>query len=270
MYRLLSTIIIAIAACHSAGAVVPERRDSLYVVPALPDTSVAAALRPEMTAPLPAPPLQRLDSRYIEDMHMRAVAPLFRPHSFTPVAPGTARTDGSEFYGLSAAGSSVSLPGLAAIATGALSAHATFGQLTITADAHAQKFGYFGGLQTIYGFGGSISYRFSPRWSLTAFGNYYTAATPVNPAIGGMMGMTTVGGYLSYEINDRWGVSVGAQSTRSIFDGRWHHQPIVTPYYKINDKVSVGANVGGIVSGLLQNYINARNARRSGPPPPRR
>ena len=231
-------------------------------------------MRPENPTFTPPPPIQRLDSRYIEEMKERSSAPLFSPAAIMPVTPGLAMIVSLPNLNVTANGSATSLPGMAGIESGRLSASTLIGPLSLTAWAGAEKYGYFRGLQTIYGFGGSISYQISPRLSLTAFGSYYTSPSSGNrpdirllPGLAGMMSMTTVGGYASYDLSEHWGVSVGAEATRSVFDGRWHAQPIVTPYYKINDKVAIGANVGGIAYGLLQNYLDARHARHHQAPP---
>lgn len=231
-------------------------------------------MRPEMPAFTPPPPIQRLDSRYLEEMKERSSAALFSPAAIMPVTPGVATIVSLPNLNVTAGGSAKSLPGLAGIESGKLSASALFGPLTLTAWAGAEKYGYFRGLQTIYGFGGAVSYQISPRLSLTAYGSYYTSPSSHNgpdirlqPGLAGMMSMTTIGGYASYDLSEHWGVSVGAEATRSVFDRRWHAQPIVTPYYKINENVSIGANVGGIAYGLLQNYLDARRARHHQAPP---
>ena len=255
----------------------PETPDSLRVNPLKPDSLSAPLLtpeRPESPGISTLPTLHQLDSRFVEEMKERAVAPLFSTKGFYVPVPGHASIASLPGLEIAASGGSESLPGLAGIERGRLSVTAGVGPLTLSAWGGAEKYGYFGGLQTIYGFGGSLTYRISPRMSLTAYGSYFTAPRGMNPAIGGMMSMTTLGGYVSYDLSERWGVSVGAETTRSIFDGRWHAQPIVMPYYKVNENVSIGANIGGIAYGLLQNYIDSRNARRhrmpAALPPPRR
>ncbi len=266
--------LIALTVCPKVCGVTPETPDSLKTVTVLPDTSAAITPQPVTPAFTPPPPIQRLDSRYLEEMKERATAYLFAPLAVTPLNPGVATIVSLPNLNVAASGSTTSLPGMAGIERGNLSASALLGPLTLTAWGGAEKYGYFRGLQTIYGFGGSVSYRISPRLSLTAFGSYYTSPSSHNrpdirlqPGIAGMMSMTTIGGYASYDLSEHWGVSVGAEATRSVFDRKWHAQPIVTPYYKINENVAIGANVGGIAYGLLQNYLDARRARHHQTPP---
>lgn len=151
-------------------------------------------------------------------------------------------------------GSAASLPGLMGIESGSAGFTQRIGRLTIDAFASASHNGYFRGLQTVYGFGGSIGYRISDKLSLTLFGAYYTGADPLTPAMAGYMNSSAFGGYASFDFNDHWGVSVGAQTTRSTITNRWEAAPIVKPYYKFNRNVAVGVDVGGILYQIIQSY----------------
>lgn len=180
-------------------------------------------------------------------------------------------------------GGVMEFPGLMGVESGRLNLQQTFGPVTITAWAGATKYGYFRGLQTSYGFGGSIDYRISDRWSVTLFGLYHTPLHPLTPAMAEGMNPNRFGGYASYNFNDHWGISVGAQATQSMVANRWEAQPIVMPYYRVNEKVNIGVDVGGIIYNVAKDYIEGRNnggpvgspviaPPRSGPPPvgPRR
>lgn len=166
---------------------------------------------------------------------------------------------------LGVSGSSTSLPGMMGIESGSLSFTQQLGNLTVTAYGTASKFGYFRGLQTVYGFGGSVSYRINPRWSITAFGSYSTPLHPLTMGMAGYMSAPNFGGYVSYEFNDHWGVNVGAQATRSLVTNRWEAQPIVEPYYKINGKAAIGIDVGGIIYNAIRSYNENRQGYRANP-----
>ncbi len=84
---------------------------------------------------------------------------------------------------------------------------------------------------------------------------------PLTPGMAGFANAPVIGGYASYNINDHWGISVGAKTTRSLVTNRWEAQPIVMPYYRVNDKVSIGADVGGIIYGLIRSYMDSRDDR---------
>lgn len=171
--------------------------------------------------------------------------------------------------GLYASGLAADFPGLMGIENGRINISHTIGNLSMTAWGEATKYGYFRELQTSYGFGASITYRFSDRWSLTAFGSYSTPLHPLTPAMAGLMSSTHIGGYASYNINDRWGVSVGAQATHALVTNRWEAQPIVMPYYRINKDVSIGVDVGGIIYNIAKDYLDNRNAGNGSGVPPR-
>lgn len=167
---------------------------------------------------------------------------------------------------IAASGSRTSMPGLMGIESGRISANQSFGNLTLTAWVGADKYGWFRELETSYGVGGSATYTFSPRWSATIFGEFYTPTRqPLTPAIAEIMNTSRFGGYASYNFNDHWGISIGAQAIRSCVNNHWEARPIVTPYYRINKSVSIGIDVGGILYNVAKDYIDSKN-RNSYPP----
>lgn len=166
---------------------------------------------------------------------------------------------------ISASGQTVSLTGMGAIERGRLSLIQRVGPVTLTAYGSASHYGYFRGMQTAFGFGGSIDWRISPRWSLTLFGSYSTPLHPLTPGMAGYMDAPNFGGYASYDINEHWGISVGAQATRSLVTNRWEAQPIVMPYYKINDKAAIQVDVGGILYNAIKDYSESRTGHRANP-----
>lgn len=173
---------------------------------------------------------------------------------------------------LSAASSAISLPGMMGMESGRLNLNQRFGNLSLTFWGGADHYGYFHGMQTSWAFGGQLDYRINDRWSLTLFGEYYSPLHPLTPGMAGYMNVPRFGGYASYEINDRWGVSVGAQAQRSLVTNRWEAQPIVMPYYKINDDVKIGVDVGGILYNMARDWIEGSNGGPIGSPviaPPR-
>lgn len=193
-------------------------------------------------------------------------------------------TDGRIFLwrngGIFGSGRQESMPGLMAIESGSLILVQQLGRFTFTAHGDATKYAYFGGLQTSFGFGGSLSYQFSDRVSMTIFGSYYT---PINggmtPAMLGYTSIPNFGGYVDYNFSGRWGVKVGAQAYRSSMTNRIEAQPIVMPYYKLSKHAEIGLDVGGILYNVIKNNRN-RSGRMNptiapplpGPPPvaPRR
>lgn len=162
-------------------------------------------------------------------------------------------------------GASASMPGLMGIESGRLTFNQDFGRFSFSAWGNVDKFGYFRGLQTSWGFGGQLSYRFNERLSMTVFGSYSSPLNPHTVAMAPYISAPNFGGYVTYDINDHWGVHVGAQATRSLVTNRWEAQPIVMPYYKINGQAAIGVDVGGILYNVLKDYSSRKNSQYGNP-----
>lgn len=176
----------------------------------------------------------------------------------------------------------ISMPGMMTIESGYLNLSQGFGPVTLSLWGGATKYVYFNGMQTSWGVGGTLDYCINDHWSLTLFGEYFTPVNALTPGMAGYISIPRFGGYASYNINDRWGISVGAQTQRSVFSNSWEMQPIVMPYYRINKDVKLGIDVGGIMYHMIRDWSNGRRGGvigsptiappRQGPPPvaPRR
>lgn len=145
-------------------------------------------------------------------------------------------------------------PGLMQINSGSIGINQSFGRLTLSAGAEANKYGFFNGLITQYGLTGNVAYRFSPRLSFTAFGTYYFGNPRMflPPSIAGYYGRTSFGGYFDYRINDYWGVEAGARTVKRLGTNRYESEPIVNPYYKINKKVKIELPIAEILYHILK------------------
>jgi len=160
-----------------------------------------------------------------------------------------------------AAGGSVAYPGLMRVDNGSTGIYQTFGNLHFYAGATVNKYGWFRGLQTQYGLNGSLSYRFSPKLSLTLYGTYYFGqpprmanGMPMPPSMLGYYGYSKFGGYVDYTANDSFGVQVGAQAVKRTGNNRYEPEPIVTPYIKAGrkKKIGIGLPVGQILYHMLR------------------
>lgn len=160
-----------------------------------------------------------------------------------------------------AAGSTTVLPGLAGIESGRIGLVQHFGRFTLDAYGEASKHGYFNGLASVWGFGASLSFRISEKVSVSMFGAYQTTSRLYGPpALVPYMAVPNFGGYFDFSLGSRWGVQVGVQSYRSLASGRWETQPIVKPYYRLNEKTDIGIDVGGI----LYNLVRWNRGKRTG------
>lgn len=166
-------------------------------------------------------------------------------------------------------------PGLLGTGQGRIGIQHEFGDFTLNVYGSAAHYGYFRGMQTVWGIGGSLDYRINDRVSLTLFGSSSSRAGALTPAMAGYMNVPRFGGYASFDLDEHWGVRVGAQSVRSLVTNRWEAQPIVSPYYKINGQAAIEVDVGGILYNVIKNYSGNGTQRANptfgppvgGPPP---
>ena len=172
--------------------------------------------------------------------------------------------------GISGYASSQSLPGMMGIEQGRISLYQSVGNFTFTAYGEALKYGFYRGLRTSTGFGGSVGYMLNDNVSFTVFGSYYTSPGSMLPSMAGYTSIPMFGGYADFSLGDRWGVQVGAQSYRSVMTQRWEPQPIVTPYFKLSKDAKIGIDVGGILYQLVRNNSFKRSRHMPNPtiPPP--
>lgn len=183
--------------------------------------------------------------------------------------PGEARLASWQNGSVYATGAVQTMPGLMAINSGSINLNQNFGRLTVEAYATANKYAYFRGLQTSYGFGGALTYRFSDKVSATVFGEYHTPVRILHPAMAGYVNIPRFGGYVDYSFSDRFGVEVGAQGYRSMITQRIEAQPIVKPYFRLSKDSKIGIDFGGILYQMLKSRHSQYNQPRNptiGPP----
>lgn len=160
------------------------------------------------------------------------------------------------------AGQRESMPGLLGRESAVLNFYQNVDKFTFTAFGVANKIGYYHGLSTQWGFGGSVSYALNDNLSFTAFGSYYTQPHVNQPALLGYVGYPTVGGYANYRFgSSNFGVKVGAQGYYSLSSRHWEAQPIVMPYFRLAKGADIGIDVGGILYQVLRNtsVFNSNN-----------
>lgn len=191
-----------------------------------------------------------------------------RVFHIAPIHPGEI----ASWYrgGISGFTGSESLPGMMGIEQGRISLYQSVGNFTFTAYGEALKYGFYRGLRTSTGFGGSVNYMLNDNVSFTVFGSYYTSPGSMLPSMAGYTSIPMFGGYADFRLGDRWGVQVGAQSYRSVMTQRWEAQPIVTPYFKLSKDTKIGVDIGGILYQLVRSNALKRSRHMPNPtiPPP--
>jgi hypothetical protein len=178
---------------------------------------------------------------------------------YSSILPGQTTLANWGSGSLTAAGQTAVMPGMMAMDGGEIILRQRMGHLTLDAYGAANHYGYFRGLDTQWGVGGSLTYQVNDNLSLTAFGAYYTSTGIMQPAIMGYVNYPVYGGYANYRFNkSRFGVKVGAQSYYDPLRKAWETQPIAMPYYHFNGG-DVGIDVGGILFQLLQDHNMKKN-----------
>ena len=144
-------------------------------------------------------------------------------------------------------GSIQHLTGLMGIESGSLNFRQKIGAFTFTLFGTAAKYGFYRGLSTTYGFGGSLTYDINERVGITVFGAYHSPSGINQASMMGYVDVPVFGGYINWRAGTHWGVKVGMQSYKSIAYGRWEAQPVVMPYYRTSGGAEIGIDVGGIL-----------------------
>lgn len=177
----------------------------------------------------------------------------------TDPVSGTAMICSWDNGGILASGSRYSYPGLMGVESGSVGFYQTIGNLDLIVGGSVEKYAGFRSLMTRYSVNGSITWRINERLSLHGFGSYTPGSRySVMRGTGGNMGMvgymttTNIGAYLSVDLSDRFGVDVGGQGYYNMSTGRWEAQPIVQPYFKLNNGAKLGVDVGGILYHILR------------------
>lgn len=133
----------------------------------------------------------------------------------------------------------------------------TWDKLSFSAFASANRYRTFH-TATQFGLGGSLSYRFSPYVSATAFGSYYSVQPFLSMATFPYVNSSAYGGYFTLE-NERYGVDLGVQRRYDSYRQQWIVSPILTPKYHFSKKFTIEVPVGEMVRDVLEKLIFERH-----------
>lgn len=189
--------------------------------------------------------------------------------------PGVSPIDSWEGGTLFSIGGRIHLAGMMGIERGSVNFRQQIGAFTLSLFGSATKYGFYRGLATSYGFGGSVSYDINEHVGITLFGAYHSPTGIDRASMISYVDVPVFGGYMDWRGGNHWGVKVGVQSYRSIAYGRWEAQPIVMPYYRTSSGAEIGVDVGGILYQVIRSSGNSWGAPRNptvgrpdfGPPP---
>lgn len=176
------------------------------------------------------------------------------------------------------AGGMTSMPGMMDVGAAAIGLNRSFGNLTINVGAGANRYHAnimdnpvlaaqgIHSMSTQYGVGGSLSLRLNDNWSLTAYGQYHNRNPYFFMAAFPYVHTSTYGAYATYT-NGWFGMDMGTRRYYDAFGRRWITEPIVTPKFKLGNKVWLELPVGGLVRHGLENAVHPhRNSPTIMPP----
>lgn len=179
------------------------------------------------------------------------------------------------------AGGMASMPGMMDVGSAAIGLSRSLGRLTMNVGVGANRYHAnimdnpvlsaqgIRSMSTQYGVGGSLSLRLNADWSVTAYGRYYARNPYFFMAAFPYVHTSVYGAYATYS-SGWFGVDMGARRYYDAFGRRWITEPIVTPKFKLWNKVWLELPVGGLVRQGLENVVHPR---RKGPmmmPAPRK
>lgn len=133
--------------------------------------------------------------------------------------------------------------------------------LTLTTGINVNR--YFAlGITTQYGVHGTISYSFSPHFSMTVFGEYYNSVPWFYMASFPYVATNRYGGYITYRSN-KIGTHIGAERYYDPFARQWIFRPIVTPFVKVSNNFFLELPLGGLLKAGSERL--SHKDRRRGP-----
>ena len=160
-------------------------------------------------------------------------------------------------------GAQENLIGLGTVNTGTFAyLHKFNDRLSVTTHITAVKFNSPYSINQTLETGVSLAYRVADRIAFNAFGNYTIGNSYY--AVGDIYNNTNFGGYFSFDMSERFGIALGAQHHYYQSVNMWETDPIIMPYFKIND-TPIGIDVGGIIKSLIKGAIDKNSKSGNGP-----
>ena len=143
----------------------------------------------------------------------------------------------------------------------------SLGDLTVQGMLSANRYLYYGRVTSQYGVSGQIAYSFSPNLSLTVFGTYYNSNPFICMAAFPYVPTTSYGGYMTVG-NRRFYMNLGVERRYNPFERKMETVPIISPAFKISNKVTVELPLGDLIEHLVEELVMKNNGH--GPMVPRR
>ena len=130
----------------------------------------------------------------------------------------------------------------------------SLGGMTVQGALAANRYLYYGRVVTQYGVSGQLSYCFNPNLALTVFGTYYNTNPFLSMAVFPFVPTTSYGGYMTVG-NRSFYVNLGVERRFNAFEHKMETVPIVTPAFKISNKVTIELPLGDLTKHLIEEIL---------------
>ena len=130
----------------------------------------------------------------------------------------------------------------------------SLGGMTVQGALAANRYLYQGRVFTQYGVSGQLSYSFNPNLALTVFGTYYNTNPFFSMGAFPFVPTTSYGGYMTVGSRSFY-VNLGVERRFNAFEHKMETVPIVTPAFKISNKVTIELPLGDLTKHLIEKTL---------------
>lgn len=130
----------------------------------------------------------------------------------------------------------------------------SLGAMTMQGALEANRYLYHGHVFSQYGVSGQLSYCFNPNLALTVFGTYYNTNPFFSMAAFPFVPTTSYGGYMTVGSRSFY-VNLGVERRFNAFEHKMETVPIVTPAFKISNKVTIELPLGDLTKHLIEEIL---------------
>lgn len=191
-------------------------------------------------------------SMAIVPMSFSAAQPLV--YGYDASRSETASMEVSKNMRLTATGAYRSYIGLMDVQSVSGGVQYSLGGMTVQGALAANRYLYYGRVFTQYGVSGQLSYSFNPNLALTVFGIYYNTNPFFSMAAFPFVPTTSYGGYMTVG-NRSFYVNLGVERRFNAFEHKMETVPIITPAFKISNKVTIELPLGDLTKHLIEEIL---------------
>ena len=130
----------------------------------------------------------------------------------------------------------------------------SFGAINMQGALIANRYHYHRGIISQYGISGQIVYSFNPNLSATIFGTYYNTNPFISMAAFPFVPTTSYGGYMTVG-NNSFYMNLGVERRYNTFERKMETVPIISPAFKISNKVTVELPLGDLVKHVVEDIL---------------